>query len=308
MRVITRIAGLTIACLLLAGSVFAGDKVFYYHTDPAGTPLAMTDVNGTVVWRADYKPFGEEQSITGTLENNERFVGKEKDKETGLQYFGARYMKDEIGRFITVDPVGPVDPRTSKTNYGMLTNPQRLNRYAYGLNNPYRFIDPDGKWPAEWLKVHQSSINRVLATVHPFNRDILNAQQVVMDTNPKYAHPNMHGMSAPGQSALEAWEGANNFVRSELALARELEKSGLHQEALKHVGKAIHTAGDTTSPPHQGYVGWNENASTWSKASSHTRYEAYDPGAGSALDAATRSIWTIFRSNGPIPKEVLPRP
>ncbi|MCL5022338.1 MAG: RHS repeat-associated core domain-containing protein [Nitrospirae bacterium] len=78
-----------------------------------------------------------------------KFVGKEKDKETGLQYFGARYMKDEIGRFITVDPVGPVDPRTSKTNYAMLANPQRLNRYAYSLNNPYRYVDPDGRMP--WL-------------------------------------------------------------------------------------------------------------------------------------------------------------
>jgi pyocin large subunit-like protein len=54
-------------------------------------------------------------------------------------------MKDEIGRFITVDPVGPVDPRTSKTNYSMLLNPQSLNRYAYGLNSPYKYVDPDGR-------------------------------------------------------------------------------------------------------------------------------------------------------------------
>jgi hypothetical protein len=127
-------------------------------------------------------------------------------------------------------------------------------------------------------------------------------------SSPEYAHPNMHGMAAPGQSAMEAWEGANSFVRSELTLARELERFGLREEALKHVGNAIHTAGDTTSPPHQGFAVWDENASTWSKASTHTRYESYDPGAGSALDIATRNIWNIFRSSGPIPKEVLPRP
>ncbi|MCL4474954.1 MAG: RHS domain-containing protein [Nitrospirae bacterium] len=74
---------IVITIISLSLSVFADEKVFFYHTDPAGTPLAMTDANGTVVWRADYKPFGEEQSITGTLENNEKFVGKEKDKETG---------------------------------------------------------------------------------------------------------------------------------------------------------------------------------------------------------------------------------
>jgi RHS repeat-associated protein len=106
----------------------------------------MTDTNGTVVWRADYKPFGEEQSVTQSPENVMKFVGKEKDKETGLYYFGARYMKPEIGRFTSPDTVGPVDPRTSKTNYQMLLNPQKLNRYAYGLNNPFRYLDPDGRY------------------------------------------------------------------------------------------------------------------------------------------------------------------
>jgi hypothetical protein len=54
-------------------------------------------------------------------------------------------MKAEIGRFTSPDPVGPVAPRTSKTNYKMLENPQLLNRYAYSLNNPYRYVDPDGR-------------------------------------------------------------------------------------------------------------------------------------------------------------------
>ncbi|MCL5022341.1 MAG: RHS repeat-associated core domain-containing protein [Nitrospirae bacterium] len=99
----------------------------------------MTDANGAVVRRADYRPFGEEQSIDPqTTENDMKFVGKEKDKETGLYYFGARYMRPEIGRFVTTDPVGPVDPRTSKTNYAMLANPQRLNRYAYSLISAIR--------------------------------------------------------------------------------------------------------------------------------------------------------------------------
>ena len=118
--------------------------VYFFHTDPAGTPMVMTNTSKTVIWKADYKPFGEEQTITGTLENNEKFVGKEKDKETGLYYFGARYMKAEIGRFTSPDPVGPVDAGTSKTNYKSLENPQKLNRYAYTLNNPNKYVDPLG--------------------------------------------------------------------------------------------------------------------------------------------------------------------
>ncbi|MEW6108400.1 MAG: RHS repeat-associated core domain-containing protein [Nitrospirota bacterium] len=105
----------------------------------------MTNDTGAVVWKADYKPFGEEQAITATTENYKMFVGKEKDKETGLYYFGARYMSDRIGRFTSVDPVGPVDEKTGKVDEKILTNPQKLNRYSYAINNPYRFVDPAGR-------------------------------------------------------------------------------------------------------------------------------------------------------------------
>src|SRR4030042_4216533 len=128
-------------CFLFAVTAYAGEVIFFYHTDPAGTPLAMTDSSGNVVWRGDYKPFGEELEITPEPENKLKFVGKEKDKETGLYYFGARYMEAKIGRFIAPDPA----PITQKD----LLNPQRLNRYSYGLNNPYRYLDPDGKFSAE---------------------------------------------------------------------------------------------------------------------------------------------------------------
>ena len=126
-------------------SASAAEQVFFYHTDPAGTPLVMTNSSGAVVWKADYKPFGEENSITGAGVNDRRFVGKEKDEETGLSYFGARYEDAKTGRFIAVDPVGAVDAKSSKTNEKMLLNPQRLNAYAYALNNPYRYVDPDGR-------------------------------------------------------------------------------------------------------------------------------------------------------------------
>jgi len=138
---------------LISNFVYANGKMvarlepsarYFYHTDPAGTPLAMTDASGTVVWRADYLPFGEENLISGTWANDYKFVGKEMDKETGLYYFGARYMEAMIGRFMSPDPVGVVDPKTGSVNNKTLRNPQRINLYAYGLNNPYRYIDPDG--------------------------------------------------------------------------------------------------------------------------------------------------------------------
>ena len=121
--------------------------IYYYHADPAETPLVMTDLSGNVAWKADYLPFGEDYQITSTHENDKMFVGKEKDKETGLYYFGARYMEAVIGRFICPDPIGAVDPKTGRIKQMIIHDPQRINFYAYGLNNPYKYVDRDGEFP-----------------------------------------------------------------------------------------------------------------------------------------------------------------
>ena len=85
MKVAARLCSFVISLILLWSCIaFAGQKVFFYHTDPAGTPLVMTDEKRNVVWRAEYKPFGEEFEMTPDPENNRMFVGKEMDKETGL--------------------------------------------------------------------------------------------------------------------------------------------------------------------------------------------------------------------------------
>src|SRR4030065_2666977 len=109
--------------LLWNGISSGGQKVFFYHTDPAWTPLVMTDEKRNVVWRAEYKPFGEEFEVTPDPGNNRMFVGKEMDKESGLYYFGARYMEPMIGRFISPDPVGAVDAKTGETNQIIIHDP-----------------------------------------------------------------------------------------------------------------------------------------------------------------------------------------
>jgi RHS repeat-associated protein len=67
-----------------------------------------------------------------------RSTGKERDSETtlGLDYFGARYYGNAIGRFTRPDP--------AKIDLKHLTNPQKWNKYAYTINNPLRYFDPDG--------------------------------------------------------------------------------------------------------------------------------------------------------------------
>jgi RHS repeat-associated protein len=126
---------------------YDGFPISFYHSDPYGTPHVLTGSDGSVIWQMDYWPFGQGYRLaTEETFNKKLFLGKEKDRETGLGYFGARYYDETIGRFISADPVGLVDARTGKVNAEILVDPQRLNRYAYGLNNPYRYVDPDGKF------------------------------------------------------------------------------------------------------------------------------------------------------------------
>ena len=137
--------GLVPLLLLSPASAWA-QTVEFYHLDAIGNVLAVTSYNGAVVEQHDYLPYGEELCGTqacGSVNPGQpkRFTGKERDAETGLDYFGARYYGSKIGRFTTVDPF--TDQKAA------LVNPQKWNRYAYGLNNPLRFVDPDGREGAE---------------------------------------------------------------------------------------------------------------------------------------------------------------
>jgi RHS repeat-associated protein len=126
---------IALVCGLVLPSLAAAQIVEYYHVDAIGSVRAVTDSSGTVVERHDYLPFGEEWNEIGG--QTRRFTAKERDSETGLDYFGARYYASTRGRFTTIDPV-----QTWGEN---LVDPQRWNRYAYVRNNPLRYVDPDGR-------------------------------------------------------------------------------------------------------------------------------------------------------------------
>ncbi len=75
-----------------------------------------------------------------------RCSGKERDAESGLDYFGARYFSGAQGRFTSPDPLSIVEEANSPEELAeFLSNPQQWNKYAYSLNNPLKYVDPDGK-------------------------------------------------------------------------------------------------------------------------------------------------------------------
>ena len=114
----------------------AGTTTFV-HPDSLGSTRLMTGVTRAVVECDDYLPFGEllnYSGCSGSGGTSHKFTGKERDAESGLDYFGARYYGSNMGRFMSPDSTG----------YSGLTNPQSWNLYAYTLNNPLRYIDPSG--------------------------------------------------------------------------------------------------------------------------------------------------------------------
>jgi len=123
-----------IACLLTLLALPAGavERVIHYHNDALGSPIAATDQEGRVVWRKSYAPYG--QPIGPAAPNEPGYTGKLEEPDLGIQNFGARWYDPRIGRFLAIDPAG----------FGA-SNPQSFNRYAYANNNPYKYVDPDGR-------------------------------------------------------------------------------------------------------------------------------------------------------------------
>jgi RHS repeat-associated protein len=112
--------------------------LYFNYSDWLGTERMRTDLAGNVAESCASLPFGDGQNCTGALEVSPmHFTGKERDSESGLDNFGARYDSSNMGRFMSPDPL---------LNSGRLGNPQTLNRYAYALNNPLRIVDPTGLW------------------------------------------------------------------------------------------------------------------------------------------------------------------
>jgi len=125
------------------GGSSTGNGVQYLTADHLGSVRLVTDGAGAVVRRHDYRPFGEDltgvngrSAKYGDVKNTWRFTGKERDAETGLDYFGARYMSGAQGRFTSADA-----PFADQH----VEDPQSWNLYGYVRNNPLRFIDPTGQ-------------------------------------------------------------------------------------------------------------------------------------------------------------------
>jgi RHS repeat-associated protein len=163
----------------LLASTKTGTTYEYATADHLGSPRVWTDHFGNLIagGRHDYLPFGEElfadvgvrtteqgyASNTQQDGQRKRFTSQERDPETELDFFVARYYSSKQGRFTTPDSLG-----------GRRSNPQTLNLYAYVKNNPLKYIDPTGhdpqdpqNNPAALLEIENCNCKLVTVTNEP---------------------------------------------------------------------------------------------------------------------------------------------
>ena len=118
---------------LLSTQTPAATTVRYQHTDILGSVVAETDAAANIISRSHYEPFGKRSAGDKA---GISYTGHLQDEDLNLIYMQQRYYDPVIGRFYSNDPVGFT-----------ASNPMMFNRYAYANNNPYKFVDPDGRNP-----------------------------------------------------------------------------------------------------------------------------------------------------------------
>jgi RHS repeat-associated protein len=143
-----------------AGKLFAtydSDGLHFYFNDVLGTRRVQTDYAGVLEQSCSGLPFGDSLSCGNSIQfpTEHHFTGKERDTESGLDYFGARYYASSMGRWMSPDWAA----KPEAVPYSDLDDPQSLNLYGYVRDNPSSRFDPDGHndftdwWKSQWQRL-----------------------------------------------------------------------------------------------------------------------------------------------------------
>jgi RHS repeat-associated protein len=126
------------------GTTYDQSNWHFALNDWVGTKRVITNSDGSYSTSFYNGPFGDFQiqNGAGSDPSEHHFTGKERDIESGLDYFPARYYNSNVGRFMSPDWSAKAEP----VPYAMLANPQTLNLYAYVGNNPLSRTDPTGHY------------------------------------------------------------------------------------------------------------------------------------------------------------------
>ena len=146
------------------------NEIYYTHFNHLGSASWITDVKGNPIQYIHYAPYGELIANQQTIGYDERFkfTGKERDWETGYDYFGARFYDHRKGIWNSVDPLADKYPNVTP--------------YLYCNGNPIMLVDPDGREHAHvfpFRNTYQELVNNGKITVN--ERDNIMARNQRLD-------------------------------------------------------------------------------------------------------------------------------
>jgi RHS repeat-associated protein len=251
----------------------------YLTADHLGSTRLVTDGGGNPVHRFDYMPFGEDLSGFGNRNliasynmsavPTEKFTGKERDAETGLDYFGARYFSSAQGRWTSPDK-----PFADQH----IEDPQSWNLYAYVRNNPLRLVDDTGEGAKEKLEgAWQGAQNFVNHTMVGFLSTVLEPDVAVSNA--------WNGVKGIAQTAFTSM-GRQAFADQWNSMS-EQQKAALVTEAGLTVLGAVLSKGESGEGGLAASVGESFGFKSFGTAGSVIGGEL--EGGGSALIGVSRS-------------------
>lgn len=229
--------------------------------------VAATDASGALLWRKQYAPFGAERSQGGDAPAPERlgYTGHVQDDSTGLTYMRARYYDPHIGRFLSPDPVR-----------FHVQQPMSFNRYDYANNNPYRFVDPDGRYAEAVVEV--ISIGMGVYSLRNNLRDgnygmaAVDAVTIVIDSAGLLI-PGAPGVTSMAVQSGRTGANAVEAVADSATRTRKVEAitdaSGPHTTWKSDPQTGEITRHETWTPNSQNPTGWDSVQSTDLRGTSH---------------------------------------
>jgi RHS repeat-associated protein len=208
----------------------------YEHTDALGSPVARSNAAGQLLSRTRYEPYGGfaagnyNPGSTGLTDIG--FTGHVNDPDTGLVYMQQRYYDPIAARFMSVDPV------VTNANTG-----KSFSRYEYASNNPYRYLDPEGRQVYEPIKAIPSSLDQInlqislrpMPTFSPGGIPPRGQRGAIPSPGDVQAESNSELAESLSKSLDHVGGVLDYMFRSDsVELARNMARSGLEREPGQH--------------------------------------------------------------------------
>jgi RHS repeat-associated protein len=226
----------------------ATPQVKTYLTHALGSVIATAKADQSLEVGYAFSPYGQTQKVgvenqQQGSENTSQYTGRENDNN-GLYFYRARYYDPVLKRFISEDPIGLAGG---------------INSHAYVGGNPISLNDPNGLWSES---VHGKLIDGAFPGYGNYYRDVMKDGSRHVDgwwnQIPGIGNDYEHAMSSSSMSKSDSREAACKFVKYNLSMYKELRKQSKYENlAYHHLGRAMHTLMDSTSPSHNDFKGWS---------------------------------------------------